>query len=632
MIQRRTQQLVYALALAALAALLLAAWALISLPSPTNSVKEENHAPDTVQGLSPQAPDIASPDPVEKAVAQGEILDTKTKLLKTGEVERTMLARTPAHPRLVRVVEVWKTNTSDKPVCTKREMFLADQLIIRVAPSADMAKLKAKLTETGITLGNPIGEGLYLVQLPTVDLEATSRAMAALQAPELAGLVEHAEPDGIGFAGAIPNDTDFGLQWGLRNTGQFGTSTADISAVESWDILTSTPGIVIAVLDSGMNLTHPDLQNVAWVNPGEIAGDGRDNDANGYVDDINGYDFPGRDTSPTDDSGHGTHVTGIIAATRNNGIGVAGILTGAKIMVAKVLNGSTGTTSDLILGTTYARRKGATIMNMSLQSYPYSNTLATEFNTCQNAGITLVICAGNQGGDNDVTPNYPSSYTNSNIIAVGNHGVDDTRYTIAGAPSNYGKTSVDLFAPGQWIYSTLLGTTYGWFTGTSMATPHVAAVCGALKYLNPTWSASQIKSNIMTSVVTHTNYTNLCVGNGRLDMVAALGAAARANPSADTDTDGFSNLFEYLAGTELNSTNSKPVITTGITNGFFRVGIPKVARADAHFRVEMSTNLTTWTNVGITDFSTAETLAGGLQTSGANKGFLRIKALGVPGP
>jgi subtilisin family serine protease len=244
----------------------------------------------------------------------------------------------------------------------------------------------------------------------------------------------------------------------------------------------------------------------------------------------------------------------------------------------------------------------------------------------------LSICAGNQGVNNDTTPNYPSSYPQSNIISVGNHDRTDLRWSGSFNPSNYGLVSVDLFAPGRDILSTVLGTGYSSYTGTSQATPYVTAVCAAIKYANPSWKATNIKASVLSSVITRPSFNGLCVTGGRLNSVNAVAYAFRQLPSQDTDGDGFSNLFEYLAGTRMDTESNRPALVIEINDGFLRHGLPRVLRPDAHFEIEMSTDLKTWTTAGIADFSTPSLLLGGILLSGTPRAFMRVKAIPLPEP
>ncbi len=584
------------------------------------------------------APVLFPPDspvsshPVERAAASGVVLETRVEATeRVGRWLRSRLLQTEIQPRPVRVVEHWEVDASGHSwVCVGRNMYLADQLIVKVRPGLSEVALRERLATLGMQIESRLAREVFSVRLPEAKLDTVPEAIRLLSAhPELA---ESAEPDGVGFGAGLPNDSRFGEQWGLHNTGQSGgIADADVDAPEFWDILESAPGIMVAVLDSGLNFTHPDLQGVAWVNPGEIPGDGLDNDGSGKVDDINGWDFVNNDNNPTDDHGHGSNVTGITAANRNNATGIAGLVSGVRIVVCKILNSSnSGTTSNLIAATTYARLRGVPVMNLSLQNYPFSTTLNTEFTACQTAGILLAICAGNQGVNNDTTPNYPSSYPHPNIIAVGNHDRTDVRWAGSFNPSNFGLTSVDLFAPGREILSPVLGTSYSSYTGTSQAAPFVTALAAAIKFVHPSWQAAEIKGSILAAGVPVSSYSGLCVTGARLNAVSALAQAFRQSPFRDSDGDGFSDLFEYLAGSRVDQVASQPVVFTSSVGGFFRVGVSRVARSDAHLAVETSPDLLSWTTTGITDFSSIDTLLGGISLSGAPRGFVRIQAFPTP--
>ncbi len=614
-------------------------------PSDAGSAEARSRPTANRPGPDPQLPAVAdptgalmppdsptSPDAVERVVAQGTILDSRIeKEGKGNRWKRLRLVKTDVQPRLVRVVEQWQFDPmTGKADCLRREMFLADQLILQSRHGGNRKQLQQELQSAGMTVISTIAEGTYTVRLPTADLDSIPQALHYLAGhPDL---VESAEPDGVGFGSGTPNDPFFAEQWGLQNTGLAGgTVDADVDAPEFWDIVGNTPGVVIAVLDSGLNFTHPDLLGIEWINPNEVVGDGLDNDASGKVDDVRGWDFVNNDNNPTDDHGHGSNVTGIIAANRDNNQGIAGMLKGSKILVCKILNASnSGLTSNLIAATTYARQRGVPVMNLSLQSYPFSSSLNSEFSACATAGVILSICAGNQGVNNDTTPNYPSSYPQQNIISVGNHSRNDVRWSGSFNPSNYGLASVDLFAPGRDILSPILGSSYSTYTGTSQATPFVTAVCAALKYANPSWKAAQIKSSILASAITRASYSGLCVTGGRLNAVQALSHAFRQTPTLDTDGDQYPNLFEYLAGTRIDSGLHRPEISATTNEGFLQIEMPRVIRPDASLQVEMSLDLISWSAGSVVDLSTAETLLGRLDISGLPRVFLRIKATANP--
>ena len=259
----------------------------------------------------------------------------------------------------------------------------------------------------------------------------------------------------------IPNDPNFDYLWGLHDTGQMGgPSDIDIDAPEAWDITTGSSSIIVGVLDTGIDYNHPDLIPNMWVNPGEVV-DGVDNDGNGYIDDIHGINAITDSGNPLDDHNHGTHCAGIIGAVGNNNVGVAGVNWNVKLVGAKFLDAAGyGTDADAIecinylidLKTTHGQNIVAA--NASFGGGEYDPVMESAIDSMGSAGIIFCAAAGNDWLDNDVTPHYPSSYTCSNIIAV-------TAVDYMGWQNfNYGKTSVDLGAPGVEILSTISAVYY----------------------------------------------------------------------------------------------------------------------------------------------------------------------------
>jgi subtilisin family serine protease len=566
--------------------------------------------------------DALSADPSVRALAQGTLI--QERLLPgtpAGFWQRERLISSSIQERLLHVRELWELDAfHQRWIHHQRDIYLADQVIVRTRPNVTRKTLEARLEANGMRLLESIAQELYTVELPGKDLDAMAEGLGLLAA--MPDCVAFSEPDGVGFGAAMPNDPQFNIQWGHHNTGQSsGVVDADVDAPEFWDIMQTANGTVIAVLDSGLDFNHQDLQGVAWANPGEIPNDGMDNDSNGRVDDVYGWDFVNSDNDPFDDHYHGTHVTGIIAASRDNSIGVTGMISGVKILVCKLLNASnSGTTSNLIAATTYARQLGVPIMNLSLQSYPYNTTLNTEFDACNAAGILLSICAGNQGRDVDVQPNYPSCYPHGNIIAVGNHDRTDNRYS----GSNYGLANVDIFAPGTSVYAPMPGNSYSTLTGTSMATPFVTAMATAIKSLNPAWRADQIKNSILSSAIPHSAYNQICTTGGRFNAVTAIAHAIRSNPWADADADGHSNLLEYCAGSRLDNAGSIPYISLAQEDGYLRMRMPHVNRPDVLLKLSRSGDLASWDNDEVTDFSTENVIEGGIPLNGSLGRFLRI--------
>ncbi|MFQ5649813.1 MAG: S8 family serine peptidase [bacterium] len=390
-------------------------------------------------------------------------------------------------------------------------------------------------------LGGAVNSRYKLI--PAVAAELTP---ASLRKLELDPNVAFIEPDYPLYADLLPNDPRFGELWGLNNTGQTGgTADADIDAPEAWNISTGSATVLVSVIDTGTDINHEDLAANIWTNPGEIPNDGIDNDGNGYIDDIHGWDFFNNDNTVFDDplnDDHGTHVSGTIAAVGNNGIGVAGVNWQATIMPLKFLGPGGGTTADAILAIEYATNKSVRVINASWGGGGFSQALK---NAIDASGAVFCAAAGNSGLDNDASPHYPSSYTSANLIAVAATDHDDL---MAGF-SNFGATSVDLGGPGVSILSTTPLNTYSLFSGTSMATPHVTGVAALILSQSPGLTPVQVKNQILASVDPVASLNGVTVTGGRLNAANALGApqAPIANAGPDqtvTDSDG--NGFETL--------------------------------------------------------------------------------------
>jgi subtilisin family serine protease len=324
-------------------------------------------------------------------------------------------------------------------------------------------------------------------------------------------------------AARVPNDPEFSLQWGMKNSGQapfYGTSGADIRAPDAWGRTSGSSSVVIAVVDTGVDYTHPDLAANIWRNNGEIANNGVDDDRNGYIDDVKGWNFVSRNNDPMDDNGHGTHCAGSIAAVGNNNIGITGLCWNARIMPLKFLSSSgNGYVSDAISAILYANRKGAHVISNSWGGTQYTQALKDAI----DASPAVVVCAaGNSGKNTDTNPQYPSSYTSSNIISV---AATDYTDKLAGF-SNYGSSSVDVAAPGVTIRSTYKGSQYQYLSGTSMATPYVSGLAGLLKAANPGMSNSRIKSQILSTVDSISSLYGKVGTGGRINAAKALGSSS----------------------------------------------------------------------------------------------------------
>ncbi|MCP5557304.1 MAG: S8 family serine peptidase [Verrucomicrobiaceae bacterium] len=486
-----------------------------------------------------------------------EILDQRElMLLPDGNKVRSWLVKTDFDHPVLRV-DYFLNSKSDQ--VDRVQTSVADHVLVALKEGVDIDIALAAIQRAGFPSAKRISaSSSVLVKLPSHDLDAAPRAQKILT--RLTNFVSAAEMDGLGATASIPNDTHFPTQWGLHSPigYQGGRSDADIDAPEAWDVLPPLPAFPIVVIDSGLNYNHPDLVGALWTNPGEIPGNSIDDDFNGFVDDVNGWDFVNNDNNPADDNGHGTEVSGVMSATRNNGIGIAGIFSGSKIIPIKALGFTgVGTNSNLVASLAYARAINAKLVNISLHNYPLSSSVSAEIIAGQTSGMLYVIAAGNQSYDNDLTPNYPSSYPQSNIIAVTSSDKLDFIYSGSYNPANWGLSSVDLFAPGWNIPSTSLSNGYTTTTGTSMATPHVTAAAAIAWALTPGWTAGQIKSAILSTGDPKQFLDEITVTGKRLNLkrlVDAVRSSISVNqPSSTPLVDG-------------KSTRSFGTIAAGLSN------------------------------------------------------------------
>ncbi|MBA4147106.1 MAG: S8 family serine peptidase [Verrucomicrobia bacterium] len=354
------------------------------------------------------------------------------------------------------------------------------------------------------------------------------------------GLVDFAEPDFQLFPASTPNDPRYadGSLWHLHNTGQSGgVADADIDAPEAWQTLNSASNIVIAIVDTGIRYTHEDLAANMWTNPGEIPGNGIDDDGNGYVDDVYGINAANNTGNPIDTLGHGTQVAGVAGAVGNNGVGIVGVSWRVKLMACRFFSDSgDGFLSDAIQSIDYARAKGAHIINASFVNTSYSSSFYTAINNCRTAGIIFVAAAGNDTINNDATPYYPASYNLDNIVAV----AATTRIDSLASYSNYGATSVDLGAPGSSLYTTYHtgDSAYVINSGTSFASPLVAGAFALMKARYPQETYKQLIDRVLASTDPLPSLSGKCVTGGRLNLATAMGPSLAsdfvANPIAGT--------------------------------------------------------------------------------------------------
>ena len=462
--------------------------------------------------------------------------------------------------------------------------FSSDRVIVKLKPGAnsnEISNLQAQIGVTQVTKASQLGIDIW--QIPSGTVEQTISAykddprFEYIEPDYIITLEDVEKPSSatessekITPQATTPNDPGYSQLWGLNNIGQSGgKADADIDAPEAWDIQKGNQNLVIGVIDTGVDYNHPDLVGNIWTNPGEIAGDRIDNDRNGYIDDVRGWDFAYNDNNPMDVRGHGTHVAGTIAGKGNNGVGVTGVAWNAKIMPLKFLNDTGwGYTSDAISAINYATAKGVKLTNNSWGGGDYSQALSDAINTAGQRGALFIASAGNSSRNTDTTPSYPASYNLANIISV----ASTTRTDGLSSFSNYGATTVDLGAPGSDIYSTLPNSSYGTYSGTSMASPHVTGAAALLWSQNPTWTAQQIKNRLMSTGDSISALNGKTVSGKRLNIYNALiinGTAGADNLTGTANADVINGLAgnDTLNGLAGNDTLSGDAGNDTLTGG-----------------------------------------------------------------
>ena len=423
--------------------------------------------------------------------------------------------------------------------------------------------------------------------------------------------VEFAEPNYLRHPTVVPSDTLFTQLFGLHNSGQShpvsdtslggapaphsGSSDADIDATEAWDTQMGN-GTVVAVIDSGVDVDHPDLATQLWTNPGEdcpgCQTNGLDDDNNGLVDDVHGWDFADDDATLLSSNAffgydHGTHVAGTVAAALDNSTGVVGVCPGCEIMALKIARDSDGAMplSAVIAAIEYAKAQGVRIANMSYGGPQFSNG---EREAMRTSGLLAVVAAGNESLDNDMalgadldgdgqvdilSPSYPAAYTLPNILTVGaSNDQDRNAYStecdavLSSKPrcafTNWGHDSVDLSAPGADITSSVPGAAWETWDGTSMATPHVAGAAGLLLSQHPTYTNADLKNALMNSTDRPANLDILYIAPAP-GITGSSGTIAIGTGNSFTRTSGRLNVLSALTGSTANATPATDGNVTG---------------------------------------------------------------------
>ncbi len=370
-----------------------------------------------------------------------------------------------------------------------------------------------------------------------------------------------------------PNDPLFHKLWGLQNTGSnepqglmrteaSGVEGADVEALKAWRVHQGSRKVVVAVIDTGVDYNHPDLRNNMWVNDKEVPGNGMDDDNNGYVDDVYGWNAEGNHGNPMDGNSHGTHCAGTIGAEHNNGLGVAGVMKDVRLMAVKFLSdGGSGTLADAVEAIDYATKMNVDVMSNSWGGGGFSQTLLDAIKSAKEKGILFVAAAGNDSSNNDSRASYPATYQVENVISVASHTAQDNLSYF----SNLGKRTVHVAAPGSNVLSSTPNGQYKVYSGTSMATPHVAGVVGLLIAKEGRLPVSSVRRRLMETTNPVSTYRKTTASGGRVSAYNLLTNTKPPRQEPDENSwrvEELREVFEtehpYLDNTRLSQTFSFP--------------------------------------------------------------------------
>ena len=433
------------------------------------------------------------------------------------------------HGRFHKGVVVAKPYSNADPVLTSQQQSGPTEVFVRfkAGVSADRIESITERLHDIIEDQTEAVSGLDLIQDEDgKNAETVIAEYSALPEVEYVEKIYRIQADETGdsFGPVVPNDPRFHEQWALANVGQDGgTQGADISALGAWATTTGSDKVVVAVLDSGVDYTHPDLEHNIWKRPENIK-EYRDKNL-GEIDDIHGYNALDNDGDPMDQNGHGTHCAGIIGAEGGNNEGITGVNWTVQIMPLKFMDASgSGTTKDAIEAINYVidRRKAGVnvrVISASWGSTQRSQALEDVIKKAYEAGILFVAASGNSSVDTDRSPHYPSSYKVGNVVSVAALDRNDNLTSF----SNYGLKSVHIGAPGKDILSTYLNHEFKESSGTSMATPVVAGVAALVLSKNPQMSVDELRKHLLESVDKLPALKTKVVSGGRINAAKAVG-------------------------------------------------------------------------------------------------------------
>lgn len=460
------------------------------------------------------------------------------------------------------------THAQNQPVNTSRNNknsdFVPGELLVRFRAGTTHARNKSRASlriagDAGRSVpvevnhfgGSELVDGLMLARMAPEDTPAALKTLRARAD------VVYAEPNFIRQADAVPNDPRYSDLFGLKNSSSVAGGT---SAESAWNTTTGNQNVVVGVIDSGIDIEHRDLKDNIFVNPGEVPNNNIDDDGNGFIDDVNGWDFVNNDRTVFDsasDDAHGTHVAGTIGARGNNSIGVVGVNWNVQLMPLKAIGLSGTDDGRLLAAFNYAkmmRQRGVNlrVLNNSYGGQQFSQSLLEGVRQLNDAGILFIASAGNETLNNDWVPHFPSSFDSPNVISVG----ASTQFnSLATQFSNFGGKSVHLLAPGNAILSTTPrgyvdprvvtaytesdGSTYSNFNGTSMAAPHVSGAAALACAANPGISLEKLRASVLFGVDFNSSFFGVVMTSGRLNVNQTLQFALENDSTPPAPAENF---------------------------------------------------------------------------------------------
>ncbi len=409
----------------------------------------------------------------------------------------------------------------------------------------EKARVLAAMSEDAVVIENLNEHILTVAFHPGAKVQESLNKM--ISSPDVAFI----EPNYKVFPIGTPNDAEISKQW----------AHTVVKSNEAWNLSVGGDDIVVAVIDTGSDVNHPDLKNNIWINKNEIPNNGRDDDGNGFIDDVNGWDFANNDNNPADDVDHGTHVAGTIGAVCDNAIGICGQAKKIKLMPLKFLTKENGDVAHAIKAIEYAIKMRVKIMSNSWGGSQSSQALAQVITKAEQSGIMFIAASGNESRNADQQPSYPAGYKNSNIISVAATDANDRLANF----SNYGFTSVDIGAPGVSIYSTTPNNHYQYMSGTSMATPLVSGVVALMYGVKPTATVCEVRKALLSSVDVVSTLQGKVSSNGRINALKAVEAMKTVkcdeNPTPTPDPTGKARQTALNGQTEFATGNINDNIT-----------------------------------------------------------------------